>query len=102
MKTPTIQRNYIAKDIILSTFEDIEPYFNELLAREINDQGQFEQWLRDMSELDAFLEEDGAWRYIKMSIDTANPALTESYTYFVAEIQPKLAPMSNELNKKMV
>ena len=102
MKTPTIQRNYIAKDIILNTFEDIEPYFNELLAREINDQGQFEQWLRDMSELDAFLEEDGAWRYIKMSIDTANPALTESYTYFVAEIQPKLAPLSNELNNKMM
>ena len=102
MKTPRIQRNYIAKDIILNTFEDIEPYFNELLAREINDQAQFEQWLRDMSELDAFLEEDGAWRYIKMSIDTANPALTESYTYFVAEIQPKLAPLSNELNKKMM
>lgn len=102
MKTPTIQRSYIAKDILLNTFEDVEVYFKELLSRELSDLTGYQQWLRDVSELEAFLEEDGAWRYIKMSIDTTNPALTESYTYFVTEIQPKLAPLSNDLNKKMM
>jgi oligoendopeptidase F len=102
MKTPTIQRSYIAKDIVLKTFEDVEGYFNELLTRELNELSSYKKWLCDVSELEAFLEEDGAWRYIKMSIDTTNPALTESYTYFVTEIQPKLAPLSNDLNKKMM
>lgn len=102
MKTPTIQRNYIAKDILLNTFEDVEGYFKELLSRELSELGSYKKWLADVSELEAFLEEDGAWRYIKMSIDTTNPALTESYTYFVTEIQPKLAPLSNDLNKKMM
>ena len=102
MKRPTIQRSYIAKDIVLKTFEDVEGYFKELLSRELNELGSYKKWLADVSELEAFLEEDGAWRYIKMSIDTTNPELTESYTYFVTEIQPKLAPLSNELNKKMM
>jgi len=102
MKTPTIQRNYIAKDIVLKTFEDVEGYFKELLSRELNELSSYKKWLADVSELEAFLEEDGAWRYIKMSIDTTNSALTESYTYFVTEIQPKLAPLSNDLNKKMM
>jgi oligoendopeptidase F len=102
MKTPTIQRSYIAKDIVLKTFEDVECYFNELLSRELNELSSYKKWLSDVSELEAFLEEDGAWRYINMSIDTTNPALTESYTYFVTEIQPKLAPLTNDLNKKMM
>ena len=102
MKTPTIQRNYIAKDIVLKTFEDVEDYFKELLSRELSELRSYKKWLADVSELEAFLEEDGAWRYIKMSIDTTNPTLTESYTYFVTEIQPKLAPLSNDLNKKMM
>jgi oligoendopeptidase F len=102
MKTPTIQRSYIAKDIVLKTFEDVEGYFNELLTRELNELSSYKKWLCDVSELEAFLEEDGAWRYIKMSIETTNPTLTESYTYFVTEIQPKLAPLSNDLNKKMM
>jgi len=102
MRTPTIQRSYIAKDIVLKTFDDVEGYFNELLTRELNELDRYKKWLCDVSELEAFLEEDGAWRYIKMSIDTTNPALTESYTYFVTEIQPKLAPLTNELNKKMM
>jgi oligoendopeptidase F len=102
MKRPSIQRSYIAKDIVLTTFEDVEGYFKELLSRELSELGSYKKWLADVSELEAFLEEDGAWRYIKMSIDTTNPALTESYTYFVTEIQPKLAPLSNDLNKKMM
>jgi oligoendopeptidase F len=102
MKTPTIQRSYIAKDIVLKTFEDVEGYFKELLTRELNELSSYIKWLCDVSELEAFLEEDGAWRYIRMSIDTTNPALTESYTYFVTEIQPKLAPLTNDLNKKMM
>jgi len=102
MKTPTIQRSFVANDIVLKTFEDVEGYFNELLTRELNELDSYKKWLCDVSELEAFLEEDGAWRYIKMSINTTNPALTESYTYFVTEIQPKLAPLTNDLNKKMM
>ena len=102
MEIPQIQRAYLPKELTLETFEDILPFFKELQERNIDTPQAFQKWIQDGSELDAFLEENGAWRYIKMSIDTTKPELTESYTYFVSEIQPKLAPLLNELNKKMM
>lgn len=102
MEIPQIQRAYLPKELTLETFEDILPFFKELQERNFDTPQAFQKWIQDGSELDAFLEENGAWRYIKMSIDTTKPELTESYTYFVSEIQPKLAPLLNELNKKMM
>jgi len=102
MKIPTIQRHYVHQNQKLEQFGDIEPLFQELLTRTTNNLESYQKWLEDISELEAFIEENGAWRYIKMSVDTTKPELTESYTYFVTEIQPKLAPLLNELNKKMM
>ena len=102
MQLPIIQRTYLKADLVLDTFNDVQPYFDELLSREISTKEAFVQWLKDLSELEAFLEENGAWRYIKMSINTTDPALTDSYTFFVTEIQPKLAPLNNALNEKMM
>ena len=102
MKLPKIERTYLKKDLSLDTFSDVQPYFDELLSRELSSKESFEQWLKDLSEIEAFIEENGAWRYIKMSINTADETLTASYTYFVTEIQPKLAPLNNALNEKMM
>jgi oligoendopeptidase F len=48
------------------------------------------------------LEEDFAWRYIRMTCDTTSEELLEKFQYFATEIEPKTAPYSNELNKKLV
>jgi len=92
-------RTYIPNDLKIS-WESLEPLFAELQNREINSANELEHWLKDRSELEAALEEDFAWRYIKMSCDTANEALVESFQYFATEIEPKISPLSNELNKK--
>ncbi|WP_353134356.1 M3 family oligoendopeptidase [Pseudopedobacter sp.] len=83
-------------------WENLEPLFNELVNRSLNNTTDLEQWLRDRSELEATLEEDFAWRYIKMTCDTANEELVKSFQYFATEIEPKIAPLQNELNKKLV
>ena len=56
----------------------------------------------DRSELEAVLSEDFAWRYIKMTCDTTSQELTDSYNFFVSEIDPHIAPYSNELNIKLI
>ena len=61
---------------------------------------ELEHWLKDKSELEAALEENFAWRYIKMSCDTANEDLVKDFQYFATEIEPKISPLANELNKK--
>lgn len=94
-------RTYIPQDLAI-TWESLAPLFTELQNREINNVDELEQWLKDRSELEAALEEDFAWRYIKMSCDTANEELVKNFQYFAEEIEPKISPLSNELNKKFV
>ena len=83
-------------------WEKLEPLLLELKNREINSVEDLERWLKDRSELEAALEEDFAWRYIRMTCDTTNEELLQSFQYFATEIEPKIAPISNDLNKKLI
>nr|WP_315421851.1 M3 family oligoendopeptidase [uncultured Pedobacter sp.] len=94
-------RTYIPQELNI-TWEKLEPLFTELQNREISSTAELEQWLKDRSELEAALEEDFAWRYIRMSCDTANEELVKNFQYFATEIEPKISPLANELNKKFV
>ncbi|HVS93627.1 MAG TPA: M3 family oligoendopeptidase [Mucilaginibacter sp.] len=94
-------RHYIPANLDIK-WETLEPLFKELTARPINSVEELEQWLRDRSELEAALEEDFAWRYIRMTCDTTSNELLQKFQYFATEIEPKIAPYSNELNKKLV
>ncbi len=67
MKIQKNPRTYISPELNIKSFEELLPYLNELSSREINSKEAFLTWLSDKSELDAVLEEDQAWRYIKMS-----------------------------------
>lgn len=95
------QRHYIPQTLEIK-WENLSPIFEELRQREINSPTELEQWLRDKSELEAALEEDFAWRYIKMSCDTVNEQLVAAFQYFATDIEPKIAPIANDLNKKLV
>lgn len=94
------QRTYIPQDLVME-WENLVPIFDELLKRDISSVEELEQWLKNKSELEAALEENFAWRYIKMSCDTANEDLVKDFQYFATEIEPKISPVANELNKKL-
>lgn len=95
------ERTFLPKEFTIEKWEDVEQYFIALEQREISSKEDFKQWLLDQSELEAVLEENFAWRYIKMTINTKDEDLAKDYTFFVKEIQPKLAPYSFRLNKKL-
>lgn len=104
MNDLTIQkkvRTYIPTDLQVN-WETLEPLFKELSERALNSTSELEQWLRNRSELEAALEEDFAWRYIRMTCDTRDEKLLSDFQFFATEIEPKIAPMNNELNKKFV
>lgn len=95
-------RKFIPKDFEIGDFKHLKSYYDDLLQREVNTVRAFDKWLADRSELEAVLEEDLAWRYIKMSINTADEKRREAYSQFVTQIQPKLAPLEDQLNQKMM
>ena len=97
-----IKRTYLPANFSASNWEVLEPYFKDLLDRDISTKEKLEQWLKDQSELEAIVNEDSCWRQIKMTCDTENKALEESFNYFCMEIQPRIQPFSDALNKKLI
>lgn len=97
-----ITRHFLPEDFTVTTWEKLEPWFIDLLERKINSKADLEKWLRDISELEAVLSEDGCWRQIKMTCDTENKELEEAFTFFMMEIQPKAQPYADKLNRKLI
>ena len=81
MEINKYNRKFVANDLIITTWETLKAYFENLVNRSINSKEEYIQWLSDKSELEAVIEEDAAWRYIKMTIDTRDESLNEAYTF---------------------
>ncbi len=96
------KRHFVPQKLVITTWDDLEPIYTELSERKISSAKELEKWILDLSELETIIGENSAWRYIKMTCDTANKSFVESYSYFVSEIQPKIAPFSDAFNKKIV
>jgi len=97
-----LPRHFLPKDFTVTTWDKLEPFFIDLLERKINSKEYLEQWLKDISELEAALSEDGCWRQIRMTCDTESKELENAFTFFVMEIQPKVQPYADKLNRKLV
>lgn len=98
-KRPT--RRFISETFTVTTWEALEPLFNDLAQRSIQSADDLRAWLRDRSELESAISEDFGWRYIKMTCYTEDKSLLERYQDFVENIQPKIAPVSDLLNRKV-
>ncbi|MCL4639747.1 MAG: M3 family oligoendopeptidase, partial [Olivibacter sp.] len=97
MQTPNkINRRFVSQDLSI-LWENLNPLFQDLQNRSIDSKEALEQWMLDRSELEAVLEEDFAWRYIRMTCDTTDEKLLQDFQYFATEIEPKIAPIANLL-----
>ncbi len=95
------ERKFLPQDLVIDSWEKLEPYFEDLKNREINSKEDLLKWMDDRSELEAVLEEDMAWRYIKMNIDTTDEKLAKDFQFFITEIAPKTAPYDDAFNRKL-
>ncbi len=105
LRTADIQKlphHFLPKDFVLTDWDSLEPYFKALLERKITQKQDLEQWMQDLSELEAFISEDACWRQIKMTCDTTDASLEAAFTFFCMEIQPKIQPYADSLNKKLI
>ncbi|MEZ5047668.1 MAG: M3 family oligoendopeptidase [Chitinophagaceae bacterium] len=95
-------RHFLPKSFTLQTWNDLKPYFEELVDRKISSLSDLEQLLEDISEIQAFVSEDACWRQIKLTCDTENKDLETSFTFFNTEIEPHIKPYADKLNKKIL
>jgi len=96
------ERQFLPEGFVLTDWKSLEPWFQDLEKRPLDTRAALEKWLLDMSELEAVVSEDACWRQIKMTCDTENKELEEAFNYFCLEIQPKIQPYADRLNKRLV
>ena len=96
------QRAFIGEEFDLKKWEDLLPLYENLKNREINSVDDLREWFLNRSELESYLSENFAWRYIRQTCDTANTGLINALQFFITEIQPKLSEYGNELDKKVM
>ncbi|MEO5682570.1 MAG: M3 family oligoendopeptidase [Chitinophagaceae bacterium] len=97
-----LPRTFLPKDFVVSNWEALETYFQQLLDRPLRSKADLEKWLKDSSELESILSEDACWRQIKMTCDTENKSLEEAFVFFVTQIQPQIQPYADKINRKLI
>jgi oligoendopeptidase F len=105
LEVPVIQireRHFLPENFEFSIWEDLKPFYEELKDRQIDTVQDLENWMADRNELEDYLAENAAWRYINYTRNTEDPAIRESYLFFINSIKPNISPYSNELDKKLV
>lgn len=95
-------RRFLATTLTQADWDTLKPYVEELVNRPLKSVEALQQWLSDRSELEAFLDEDLAWRYIHMTCDTENEEKRAAYEAFIKDIYPQFAPYENRLNRLLL
>ncbi len=93
-------RKFLTENFVLTNWENLKPHFEDLMNRKLESLSDLKKWFADRSELESIISEDLAWRYIKMTSYTENKDYLNSYQDFIQNIQPLIAPVSDQLNKK--
>ncbi len=99
--SPEFPRHYLKESQEFKSWEQIEPIMLELKNRSWSSSHSFHQWIDDYCEFSDALHEEESRLYIDMTCDTQDKEKEAAFLNFVENIEPKMAPLSDELNKKI-
>lgn len=94
------KRSFLPQDMTFQSWEQVEPWFAKLEAEHPDSPEALRTWLHHWNELSAMLEEDLAWKYIRMTCNTADEAIREAYEQFIREVLPHLSLVGERLQRK--
>ena len=95
-----LARTFLDETFELTTWENLQPWYEKLQNQPIPNAAALRQWFLNRSELESYLSENFAWRYIRMTCDTASSQYQAEFSDFVENIQPHLAHFGNLLDQK--
>ena len=95
-------RQFADADLDLNSWADLEPLFKDLSDRNVDSSQNLKIWIENWSEMESILKEQESRLYINMTCDTQDEKHEKAFAHYVAEIEPKLAPIIDGLNKKLI
>ena len=106
-KTMTVIKEQIDQRFLpinhkITEWNDIQLFYDDLAQRKINNVIEIQKWLLDRSDLEALVQEELGWRYIKQTCDIADNNKRAELNYFINEIEPKIAEYTDIFNRKLL
>ena len=95
-------RSFVPEQLTIESWQQVKPYFDKLLNRQIESSEDLILWLQNRSELESVLDEDARWRYIRLTCDINNEETKQAHEFFVTHLQPHLIEYREKLNKKFI
>ncbi|MEE4299515.1 MAG: M3 family oligoendopeptidase [Pseudomonadales bacterium] len=94
--------DFVPADLDATKWENLEPYYQQLLDRTLKCENCLESLILDRSELDAAAGEAQSILYINMTCHTDDEQARQAYLDFVENVQPKLHQVGFDLDRKIV
>jgi len=98
----TLMTDFVPAEINATSWDTLQPYYQQLLDRVLKCSGCLDQLILDRSELDAAAAEAGSNLYIAMTCNTEDEDAKAAYITFVENVEPELKKFGFKLNKKIV
>lgn len=93
---------FLPRNFQVTTWEMLAPFFEELLTRQIQSSEDLEQWILDKNQLDMAVGEAMSWRYIRVTVDSADKEASDAYSYAVEHLSPQITSYEYKLDKKLI
>jgi len=94
------KRSFLPLDFVFESWEQILPWFEQLEQESPQSLSQFKAWLRKWNELSTLLEEDLAWKYIRMTCNTSDEIIRNAYEQFIREVLPNVSLQNEKLQRR--
>ncbi len=102
IKDKTAKRSMIPANFELTDWESIKPYIDMLLSADPKSIDELIEYLKRISEVQAVVSEEEAWRFIRMTTDTRNQEYVDSYQYFVTQVSPQVTIFFHKIHQKLI
>ncbi len=93
-------RRYFAQDMDVTRWDELKPLLEELVKEALPDVPALERYLEKISELSGILEEEMAWRYIRMTCHADQEEYSNAFNTFYSEIISPYKEYGHAFNKK--
>jgi len=102
MTTAALTRSFVPDVFDAADWPQVEPLFDTLLSRTLATPEEALAWLEDYSELVSVVGEHGSRVNIAKACDTESDAVDRAFLNWVENIEPKLKPIRDAMNRKLL
>jgi oligoendopeptidase F len=94
------ERSFVSADANLADKDQVVSLYQQLFDRPINSVRELEQWLADLSELEAAVDQQYTVLYIRMTCQTDDKERADAYKDFIENVLPAIKPLGDKINRK--